>query len=272
MTPERVAGMKPRAILFDLDETLILEEESNHASARLVCDAARERCGADGDALFRAIYDRCLPLWMAGPAIEYCRAIGISSREGLWGSFEGDGGGLRVLREWTPGYRLASWTGALSDVGVSDQALALTLAELFMRDRAERHVLFPETERVMRALMGRFKLGLMTNGAPDVQRVKIAGSKLARYFDIVLVSGEIGIGKPAARIFELALNRLGVAARDALMIGDSLNRDVGGAKNAGIASIWLNRFDTTRKPHHPVPDFEVRDLSALLELLGIAQD
>ena len=105
--------MKVRAVIFDLDETLIEEETSNDASALAAAEIAVARHGVDRGALLTALRMRSRELFLSGPMIDYCRDIGISAREALWGSFTGDDSSLVQLRNWMPTYRLHSWTGAL---------------------------------------------------------------------------------------------------------------------------------------------------------------
>jgi len=259
--------VKVETVLFDLDETLIEEEASNDASALLACAIAHRRYGIDGKVMLTALRARSIELWRAGPALEYCRDIGISSREGLWGAFTGEEPNLRIMREWIAGYRAEAWTRALADVGVDDIAMARELAEYFLADRKRRHVVFPESRTVLEQLGSRVKLGMITNGAPDIQREKILGADLADYFDVILVSGEEGFGKPKPEIFRLAIDRLGVDEASAVMIGDSLVRDVAGAASVGIKSVWVNRMRRKIPDGFPAPDAEMRDLAGLLEVL-----
>jgi putative hydrolase of the HAD superfamily len=260
-------SMKVRAVIFDLDETLIEEETSNDASALAAGEIATIRHGVDRVALLTALRKRSRELFLAGPLIDYCRDIGISAREALWGSFTGDDPSLVQLRDWMPTYRLRSWSAALTEVGIDDSSLAAELAEFFANDRSSRHVVFAESEQVLHQLKKNFRLALITNGAPDIQGAKIEGSSLASFFETIIISGDHGFGKPDLRIFQLALNRLEVAAHEAVMIGDSLNRDVAGARDAGIRTIWINRYQRTRGASHPVPDIELSDLLELPTLL-----
>jgi putative hydrolase of the HAD superfamily len=262
--------MKVRAVIFDLDETLIEEEASNDASALTAAEIAVVRHGFDRVALLTALRKRSRELFVSGPMIDYCRDIGISAREALWGSFTGDDFSLVQLRQWIPGYRLRSWTAALEEVGVDDQALAAELAEFFAIDRSRRHVVFSESEQVLHDLKKKFRLALITNGAPDIQSTKIDGSNLASFFETIIISGDHGFGKPDHRIFRLALERLKVAAHEAVMVGDSLNRDIAGARAAGIRTIWINRYQRTLTDSHPVPDIELTDLRDLPTLLRSA--
>ena len=134
--------MKVRAVIFDLDETLIEEETSNDASALAAGEIAHARRGVDRVALLAALRKRSRELFLAGPLIDYCRDIGISAREALWGSFTGDDPSLVQLRQWMPTYRLQSWSGALTESGIDDRALAAELVEFFAIDRSRRHVVF----------------------------------------------------------------------------------------------------------------------------------
>ena len=259
--------MKVETVLFDLDETLIEEEASNDASALEACAIAHRRHGIDARVMLAALRRHSSELWRGGPALEYCRAIGISAREGLWGSFSGDEPSLRILRDWSAEYRHESWRRALGDMGVDDLALGRELADLFLADRKQRHVVFPESRAVLQTLRSRVKLAMITNGASDIQRNKIEGSGLAEFFDLILVSGEEGFGKPKPEIFRLAIDRLGVDEAAAVMIGDSLARDVAGAAAVGIKSVWVNRIGLARPDHFVAPDAEMRDLTSLPELL-----
>lgn len=124
-------------------------------------------------------------------------------------------------------------------------------------------MVFPESRAVLEALRSIVKIGMITNGASDIQRAKIAGSGLAGYFDTILISGEEGFGKPQPEIFRLAIDRLDVDEASAVMIGDSLARDVAGAASVGIKSIWINRSGIKANEGYPAPDAELHDLTAL---------
>src|ERR1700684_559129 len=123
--------LKVRAVIFDLDETLIEEEATNDASALAAGRIAEARRGVDPVALLAALRKRSRELFLAGPMIDYCRDIGISTREALWGTFAGDDFSLQQLSQWMPTYRLSSWTAALEEVGIADRPLAAELAGFF---------------------------------------------------------------------------------------------------------------------------------------------
>ena len=84
-----------------------------------------------------------------------------------------------------------------------------------------------------------FRLGLITNGAADVQRAKIERFDLARHFDYIGIEGERGFGKPDPRAYRAALDALGCRPEDAWMAGDRLDWDVLAPMDAGIAGVWV---------------------------------
>jgi putative hydrolase of the HAD superfamily len=226
----------PVALLFDLDETLVLEEPAAvaafEATARAVPGIDSERLAVDARAHARA-------LWYAAPTHPYCRRIGISSWEGLWCRFEGADDDVRTLREWSPAYRREAWARGLADQGVDDPALAAELGERFGVERRARHHTFEDVPAALDELAGH-PMAVVTNGASCLQREKLAASGLEGRFGTVIVSGELGIGKPDASVFRAALDRLG--ADTAVMVGDSLDRDIDGALACGLGAVWINRF------------------------------
>jgi putative hydrolase of the HAD superfamily len=79
------------------------------------------------------------------------------------------------------------------------------------------------------------------------------------------VSGEFGAGKPDASIFRHALSRFAEPHEQAVMLGDSLARDIDGALSAGLQAIWVNRL---RHPR-PADREEVVEVSTLAEAVAM---
>ncbi|MGW5010467.1 HAD family hydrolase [Streptomyces parvulus] len=83
-------------------------------------------------------------------------------------------------------------------------------------------------------------IGIATNGAGDIQRAKLAATGLAHLFDGICVSGEVGARKPERRFFEVAAERCGASLRaGGWMVGDNPETDMGGARVAGLRTLWL---------------------------------
>ena len=86
-----------------------------------------------------------------------------------------------------------------------------------------------------------------------------------------MISAEVGVAKPDARIFEFALRALGVEPENVWHVGDDLNADVAGAKGASLTAVWLNRRGNLRTGDGPKPDYEIRSLRQLPVLHSAAQ-
>jgi len=253
-----------RLVIFDLDDTLVVEQASAEAAFLETCELAKARYGIDPQTLHSTVRETCRTFWHRSPARAYCLAIGISSWEGLWARFAGNDENLELLRDWAPTYRRNSWYEALRKHGVDDETFAVRLAEEFAANRSKRHVVYDDVPAVLKSLKQSYGLGLLTNGVPDMQREKIDAAGIGVYFDEIVISGEVGVGKPNPQIYEIILSRFGVPPNEAVMIGDSLRSDVKGAQAVGVKAVWLNRLKESRDDTI-IPDFEVSNLKELKE-------
>ncbi|MBI1737450.1 MAG: HAD family hydrolase [Candidatus Rokubacteria bacterium] len=144
---------------------------------------------------------------------------------------------LDMPRAWTRIVR-----HALERIGVTDERLADTIARDFAARRRERMRLFPEAIACLEQLRREgVPLGLVTNGDARQQRYKIERWDLAKYFDVMVIEGEFGAGKPDEAVYRHALAKLGVAAGDTCMVGDNLEFDVEGAQRLGVRGMWVDR-------------------------------
>ena len=258
--------MTTEAILFDLDDTLVAEKASARTAFLAAGEIARERYGLDPEALHRSVLGRAREFWRASPTITYCRRIGISSWEGLWARFAGDDPNMKALRAWAPDYRQEAWSSALAAHGVADASFPEELSAAFVEQRSRLHVVFPDVPTTLDHLQEAYPLALVTNGAPELQRHKIEGAGLARYFGAIIISGEAGVGKPDPQIFALAVRKLGVRPGASVMVGDSLRRDVAGAQQAGLKGIWMNRSGHQHSQDIR-PDAQIASLAELCNVL-----
>jgi putative hydrolase of the HAD superfamily len=259
-----------RALLFDLDDTLMVEGEAATGAFVATAQAAATRCDIDSATLAVGARSRARELWYAAPTHEYCRRVGISSWEGLWCRFESDGPEMQTLRDWSPTYRHETWRLALADQKVDDSRLADELAERFSVERRVRHEVFADVSAVLSRLMESHSLALVTNGAACLQREKLSASGLSDYFETVVVSADLGIAKPEASVFEHALSQLGADKDDAVMVGDSISKDVDGALAAGLGAVWINRGGLPAPPNR-TNLVEISTLSDLPSALGEAR-
>lgn len=230
--------IKPAAIIFDLDDTLIADIGSSDTAILKVAEKVREQYDVEPELFRKTLRANARELWYASPARDYCVRVGISSWEGMWLRIYSDSPDVGVLREWLPHYQEEAWNQTLNAFGIDDTALSKKLSDAYHEARRAQQIVFLEVISVLTKLKEHFRLGMLTNGFVDLQSEKIELSNLGRFFESITISGETGIGKPDKSIFQLALSRLGIRASEAIMVGDSLKSDIAGANAVGIRSIW----------------------------------
>jgi putative hydrolase of the HAD superfamily len=96
-----------------------------------------------------------------------------------------------------------------------------------------------------------YRRGVVTNGGEELQHKKLSALGIKDLFDSVTISGAVGVAKPSKEIFELALNRMGLLASEAIFIGDNLVNDAIGARDAGLRAVW---FRHARDADKEVPE------------------
>lgn len=121
--------------------------------------------------------------------------------------------------------------------------------------------LFTDVLPVLGALAGRYALGGLTNGNADIARIGL--DSVLRF---CVTAREVGFAKPHPAIFAAACTATGIAPHQVLHVGDDPERDVHGARAAGMRTVWVNR-DARPWPGGAPADAEVCDLHGLLGLL-----
>ena len=122
--------------------------------------------------------------------------------------------------------------------------------------------LYPEVLQVLAAL-GPARCAIVSNADHE----HVSAWPLPLPVEFILISESVRAYKPDRRMFEGALERLGLAPHEVLHVGDSDVDDVKGAKAAGLRVAWVNRDRRSRRAGVPPPDFEIDDLNALPALL-----
>ena len=163
-------------------------------------------------------------------------------------------------------YRSNHWKTALESSIDDEKRLPIVAREVYeVWRRARLEHLVPPREILdvlVRLRKEGYKLLLLTNGPSIVQWEKIRATGVSPYFDSVVVSGDCRWEKPDARIFEHSLRLVGVDACECVMVGDSLETDIRGGINAGLAgTVWK-----TRKGNDTYNQYVI---GSLLELPGV---
>jgi len=205
----------PRAILFDLDDTLIGIE------------------GRPDDVWLETLEPLAGRLGGVAPA-EAAAAI-MGAARAFWADVarhkEGRLNLVRTRRE-------IAATG-LAAVGIVDEALSHHLGDEFQVRRDARLGLFEGALETLDHFARRgVALALVTNGSAAVQRAKIDRFALWPHFRHVQIEGEVGFGKPEPEAYAHALATLGVAAADTWMVGDNLDWEVVAPQRLGIYTVW----------------------------------
>ena len=152
-----------------------------------------------------------------------------------------------------------------------DQRTVAEAAVTYAREQQSSMRLVPGVSRLLQALRGRVKIGVVTNGPSAQQRDKLERFDIGPGdLDALAISEEVGTAKPDPAIFRYALENLGVPPERVTMVGDSWENDVLPAVRIGMATIWLNRYRRTCP--EPGLAVEIRGLEPLddvMETLGI---
>lgn len=124
--------------------------------------------------------------------------------------------------------------------------------------------LMPDAITTLDYLSGKYKLSIITNGFEEIQNTKLTSGNLHKYFDHVITSQQAGFKKPSREIFDYTLSKNNIRSHQAVMIGDNLVTDIGGARQAAIDSVFFN-FEQLK--HDSEIHVEINSLHELCELL-----
>ena len=243
-TPDEI-----EAVLFDLDDTLVDARGSWRAGFAEAITALHAR----SPALQRlgsptAIYDEHFRRYSE----DAHRAAGFG--------------------EWQARFTVEAFERLVTEHLGPDADLAAQLLARYLAAVPGHLTLYPDAEPLLEQLGARYPLGLISNGPSELQRPKIDKFALDRHFEVVVVSGELGVRKPDPAIFATALEALGVSPQRAVFIGDNPTDDIAGACAAGLPAIWVNRGDwPTPDPgdRDALPHAEVGELSEIPAVLGL---
>lgn len=165
-------------------------------------------------------------------------------------------------------------------VGIDDPQLARQLGDAYNEARDRNLQLFPDAIAVLDTLKTKYPMGLITNGPAENQRREVATLGISRYFDPILIEGELREGKPLASVFDKAAKAMDCEPHQLLFVGNSFNHDIAPAIEYGWRTVWVRRAtdvapssnpDTAKPEEMPIgakpPDAVIGELSELLALL-----
>jgi putative hydrolase of the HAD superfamily len=234
----------PKAIIFDLDDTLITQTETSETS-------------------WREIFDLYAAHFEASNRQKTLEAI-LKSVRWFWSDPTRHKRGRLDLRK----ARREIVAGVFLAQKIDNPFLVVMLADSLSARREGAVALFPDVITTLTCLRGLgLKLGLVTNGESKGQRDKIDRFGLAALFDLIQIEEEAGIGKPEAGVYEMVLQKLAIVPEEAWMIGDNLIWDIEAAQKAGLKAVWIDRAGKGLPADTGIqPDRIIRSLAELLPL------
>jgi len=221
--------MKYRHLFFDLDHTLWDFEANARATLEELFHSLHlEQRGVNDFDLFHKNY--------------------LAHNEKLWERYRK---GLIKQEE----LRTKRMSLALLDFKIADEALTKEMSVRFLDLLPTRTILFPYAKEILRYLAGKkYVLHLITNGFEKTQHSKLKHSGLNEFFTEVITSEGSNSLKPHKDIFDYALTRSGATKEQSIMLGDSIEVDIIGAKDYGIDQVYINHLgiDPPIKPTYTV--------------------
>ena len=213
--------MRPKAILFDLDDTLISPHHHRtvfwHDAIRDIWSEKEGRSDLEPKDI-----------------IDQVNKIDRSATE-FWSIPDRHKSGRLDIRT----ARFTILDNAIGSDERYDRNTRWLIADRCGALMFEKTTLFPDAISTLKQLkMEGIKLALVTNGASEAQRAKINKFDLEQYFLHVQIEGEAGVGKPELKAYEIAMEKLNVLATETWMVGDNIDWEVIAPQKLGIFSIW----------------------------------
>ncbi|MBX6380586.1 MAG: noncanonical pyrimidine nucleotidase, YjjG family [Thermoflavifilum aggregans] len=130
---------------------------------------------------------------------------------------------------------------ALQEINYPDESLAIQMGEYFLKILPRQSQLMPGSKEILDYLKSKdYHLHILTNGFPEIQELKLQSAGIDRYFDHVITSAEAGCLKPDLQFFLYALKHTQADPNESLMIGDDMEVDIEGARQAGMDQVYFN--------------------------------
>lgn len=154
---------------------------------------------------------------------------------------------------------------ALLDFKIANEPLAKTLSAQFLEILPTKTNLFDYTREILEYLKNKgYYLHLITNGFENIQFNKLKNTNLTSYFTHVITSEASNSLKPKKEIFDYALQKANATTKDSIMIGDNIEADILGAKNAGLDTIFVNHLSKDNLPQANYTIFHLQQLENIL--------
>jgi putative hydrolase of the HAD superfamily len=241
-----------RALLFDVNGTLVdietdewMEEAYRAVSHFLTYQGIRLRRGEVRDLYFQIVKEQFAASTERYPEFDVVA---------VW---------RELLRRHSTDY-----TRSLSPEKL--QQMPLFLAELQRGISRKRLLAFPQTQEILAQMRSSYCLGVVSDAQSAYAVPELRRAGLADYFAPIVISGDYGFRKPDPRLFQAALNKLGIGPEEAIFIGNDRFRDIHGARQVGMKTILFCPNGNPGGPPETEPDYllyQYADLPRAVEFL-----
>jgi len=232
---------KIKMIYFDLDHTLWDFESNSKSALKLVYDNYKEIFNSVMQEDFIATYQKInVQLW------DSYRKKEINQEE------------LKILR-----FELT-----LKALNIKyDESLVKRINDFYLDVLSKQEKLIDGAKEVLDYLVGKYELGILTNGFRKTQLAKLKSSGIEKYFAILVSSEDTGSPKPDEKIFSFAQKVAGYLKEEIAYVGDDLENDILPAKKFGMQAIWFKN-NSSFNDYLSVEDdiIVINNLSELIEI------
>jgi putative hydrolase of the HAD superfamily len=156
--------------------------------------------------------------------------------------------------------------------------MPLFLAEMYRGVSRYRLQLYPDVRDVLDELSGRYKLAALSDAQSAWALPEMRAVDLEKYFHPIIVSGDLGYRKPDPRIFQAALDGLRLPPENVLFVGNDMYRDVYGASQMDLKTVFFSSNQGRKKAKGAEPDYiiyqfaELRQAIAFFEAQEMGED
>lgn len=206
---------KIKTVFVDVDDTVWWFTENSKAS-------------------LRHVYDH-FSLCRFEPSYEAFRDVYLSKNKELWELYHHG----KIDKDFLTTERFRF---TLEKIGVADDVVEMAhrVDDEYLTFLAQQNVLVPGAKEMLEYLGKHYAVHCLSNGFKGVQQQKLLSAGIRHLVDKIIISDDCGITKPLRGIFDYALEQCGAEAESTVMIGDNVDADVAGAKNAGWHAIYFN--------------------------------
>lgn len=230
--------MKYKNIFFDLDDTLWAFSDNSRETFKEMYDKYNFNRYFDSFEQYYSIYEkRNIELW------------------DLYGK-------KKITKEelnWT------RFSHPLNVAGINDDVLIKTYMDNFFAVVPTKERLMPGANEILEYLYPKYNLYILSNGFRELQALKMKSSGIYHYFKKIILSEDINVMKPYPEIFHFALSATQSELKESLMVGDSFENDIRGAKGVGMVQVYYNIDKQIQLPFEPT--FTINDLIVLRDIL-----